>query len=122
MTSNDPQTILEVGSEGGSVQLVGVCEDGAWRFRVETNEHAMVDDESAGAAAIPGAWHESWPAALNALDRYPWQFLHPLSAYAEFSARIEVALRARLPLTDEAIWRSWRELLSPTESRPPAGD
>jgi hypothetical protein len=116
MTYNYPQTILGVGSEGGSARLVGLCEDGAWRFRVESNEHAMGDDELASAAAIPSAWYESWPAGLHALDRYPWQFLHPLSAHAEFSARIEVALQARLPLMDEAAWRYWREVLAPPEA------
>lgn len=37
------QTLLKVGSEGGCIELLGVETNGAWRFRLATNEAALIE-------------------------------------------------------------------------------
>jgi len=80
------QVIVEVGSEGGSLTLYGIQSAEGWRFRAETNEAALVDDED-----MPDhperPWVETWRSALKQLDGYPWTQLYPLEVHPESGTR-----------------------------------
>jgi hypothetical protein len=107
------QTIVEVGAEGGSIRLVGMSDcGGEWKFRLETSELALVNEDLDGSPASPIVWLNSWRGALKALDQYPWPNLHPLAVHSDFRKKIVSALKVRLPVDDESAWRSWLDLLA----------
>ena len=59
------QTILKVGSEGGCIELRGHQTDGAWRFRLTTNETTLIESLEEDADPATGSpWVSSWEAAL----------------------------------------------------------
>ena len=90
------QTILKVGSEGGCIELRGHQTDGAWRFRLTTNETTLIESLEEDADPATGSpWVSSWEAALALLDEYPWQHLYPLDVHPEFHKQICNALSSR---------------------------
>lgn len=108
-----PETILEVGADGGSVRIIGNSVDGEWRFRLETNESALADEDEDDNPATPAMWFNTWRAVLKALDKYPWPNLYPLSVHPDFRQKIASALKARLGADDQQAWQSWGNLLRP---------
>lgn len=108
------ETILEVGAEGGSITLEGHRPgDGEWRFRVRTNESALLDllgeeDHDAVAAPTQASW-ASWSEAMRKLNTYPWPRLYPLTIHPEFADRILAAVSEYAAGDASAIER-WRRL------------
>ncbi|WP_442580270.1 hypothetical protein ACSBOB_33290 [Mesorhizobium sp. ASY16-5R] len=80
-TTESKQVILEVGAERGSITLVGSQSGGSWRFRVETNESALLDllEEDDWLEIPQRPWVTDWHAALAQLDGYLWFELYPLA-------------------------------------------
>ena len=95
------ETLLEVGGEGGSLTVEGVCDAvGRWRFRARRGEYLFVDllpgEISVREAGSTGGWTESWEEVLGQLDRYPWARLSPRVVHQEFAERVLAAVRERL--------------------------
>lgn len=112
---SQPVTILEVGSEGGSVSLLAkIDSDGKWIFRVTNDESSLADllDEPDLKEHSYGQteWVSSWDQALSLMDKYPWPRLCPVVIHESFVRQIAEALQARTgenPVTN----RRWRRVL-----------
>lgn len=107
----DRQVIVMVGCEGGSLTLQGIQSPEGWKFRAETNESALVDDD------IPPflnnrPWVGTWREALKQLDRYAWPRFYPIAVHPEFRDKVINALRARQKKGVEIFWPRWRKVLS----------
>lgn len=105
-------TILEVGTEGGSIRVVGMLVEGKWKFRLETDEHGLEYEDIDLSEQDRFVWHKSWRNALKALDKFPWPHLLPLSAHKDFRKKIADALKARLPADAASEWHMWSDALS----------
>jgi hypothetical protein len=116
--------ILQAGTEGGDVTLVGRVTDatGVWAFaRVTVDQiEALFGDSgveiTAPPALKPEDWVDGWEEGLRLMDRYPWARLHPLAVHPEFIDRVRVAVEARLADVDpsDAEWarEKWERLLA----------
>ena len=103
-------TILEVGSEGGTLSLFGKRnENGAWSFWVGSNETAAYDalseEDRVGIEprSVTGSV-SSIEAAMKLLDQYPWFRLSPIMVHPEFRHAILLEVRKRGTAEDEARW------------------
>lgn len=65
--ASDTELILEVGSEGGSLRLLGIRSNNSWKFRVETDESTLIDmlDEEDPHAPPERTWVSTWRGALK---------------------------------------------------------
>jgi hypothetical protein len=110
----EPQVILELGSEFGSVTLSGMRGSQGWRFCIESVDQsaAMLDEEDLKGPPLFGKreirhvteWVDSWEDALALLDKYPWHRFYPLAAHPEFAQRVWNAVKTRFerdPSEDE---------------------
>ena len=108
---SDHEKIVEVGAEGGSITLFGVRTAHGWRFTRSVDE--SIDDLSSRnrSEAV-----DSWDAALNLLDKYPWHKLDPLEIHPEFRRQVWTAVKERFEGDGEPRSRSrlelWRSLCS----------
>lgn len=105
------QVIVEVGSEGGSLTLFGIESPDGWRFRVETDEAALLDDDEM-VEKPDRPWVVTWRSALKQLDAYPWTQLFPLDVHPEFFERVHKALQAREKKGIEIPWFQWAPVLN----------
>jgi len=85
------ETILEVGSEGGTIKLIGgKDESGLWRFWKKTNEETMrymldpEDLEGLEDFSTTSKLVGSLAEAFVLLSQYPWQSFVPLQLHPEF--------------------------------------
>jgi len=111
--------VVEIGAEGGLIRLIGKQADSDWWFRVDTNECGLLEDEDHDTTAPPlsTSWSKTWRGALKALDKYPWQILHPLAVHATFKTKILSALKKRLPISMKDEWDLWRVILLPMDEK-----
>ena len=100
-----PRVVIQVGGEGGSVEIVGRKSGKNWQYRLVTNED-LHDESPSG----PG-WIRTWHGVLQQLDRYPWAELFPLEVHPEFRTKVSVALKTRLPADDRSGWENWKRVL-----------
>jgi len=77
---NKNEIIVDLGAEGGSVTLYGFRTERGWLFSMETSEL----DECPQRSGVV----DTWPAALNLLDKYPWVSLFPISVHPDFRKKI----------------------------------
>jgi hypothetical protein len=125
MTSADttnptkPVTILEIRAEGGSLTIVGIKADNAWRFRLVRNECAHFDllneEDRAGLVFYEESdWVSSWDQALELLNEWPlWHRLHPEHVHPEFRARVWQAVQSRSSRQRPSSWSAkMRRLVS----------
>lgn len=108
------EVVLQVGTEGGSITLYRDLSGEAPRFLLATNEVAMWDllsdeDGPAPPPAPPRAVGSTLAEALEALDRYRWFRLFPMTVHPELAAEIEAGVLAR---GGERALARWRERLS----------
>lgn len=107
---HEKQVIVEIGAEGGSLILFGIESPGGWRFRVETDESGMLDDEEILELPVR-PWVATWHGALEQLDSYPWTQLYPLTVHPEFSDLVFQALHARANKDLVIDWGVWGHAL-----------
>ena len=100
--------VLEVGSEGGSIQLRRRRIGAGPEFRVQASEAVLCEDDS-DLALQPRPWVSDWEAALEQLDSYPWTRLYPLSVHPDIRDAVAVALKRRV--ADGLDWTSWNRVL-----------
>jgi hypothetical protein len=98
-SENKSEVIIELGAEGGSIILYGLETERGWTFRTETQE--LIEEERIESKS-PVV--NTWEAALQLLDKYPWPKLCPISIHPQFRSRIWRAMQERM--TSER----WREI------------
>lgn len=91
---NHCETLLEVGAEGGSVAIYGMRTPSGWLFSEEVIDQTpeLIDEE---AILYRSGLLDTWDAALQRLDRYPWYRLYPLQVHPEFRDAIFEAVVSR---------------------------
>jgi hypothetical protein len=102
----DAETVLEVGTEGGSLSILRTrAPDGAWRFALLTNESALDDDDrrTSSFSPKPGSV-ETFAAALQLINRYPWHTFMPLQLHKEYAAAVRAEVLRRGGKRDLARW------------------
>jgi NAD-dependent deacetylase len=105
------QTVVEVGSEGGSIAIFRERRAGAaWEFRMGTNEsamHDMLSDEDVaglGPAIKKSESVHSFGEALTLLDKYQWSRMRPLEVHPEYLDEVIHAVAERSGLRAAARW------------------
>jgi len=113
----DSETILEVGSEGGSITLLRERKSGGdWEFQVKTNERLLYealseeDRSSIGEHFAKTGYVRSFHEGLRLLDRYPWFRLYPLEVHPEFVDAVLEEVKKRGGPTEETRWRERLDL------------
>jgi hypothetical protein len=110
---NKCEVVVEVGTEGGSIALIGKRHGRGWTFSRSVNDWTpeLIDEEPIFHRSAEVA---SWEAALRLLDKYPWQTLYPSKVHPEFRARVWTALEERLAGDDEKLLKleRWRNLFT----------
>jgi hypothetical protein len=112
-----PESILEVGSEGGSAALCReLCEDGSYDYHVVTNEVALYDflDDADRAGLGPpirrSSARSTFDEALAVLDKDCWARLYPVVVHPEFADRIWEALLLRIEIDQSRHLWKWSHL------------
>lgn len=113
----ESEVILEIGAEGGSITLCGTRTADGWRFsRNLLDQTPELLDEPA--IEHDSNMVESWSAALELLDTYPWHRLFPLWVHPEFRGLVLDAVKARYtangPRGPDRTDR-WEELCLPAD-------
>lgn len=79
------EVILTAGVEGGGVVLLGLPKAKGWLFALELNDHTpQLLDEGDSGIHSQTEFVDTWPAALNLIDRYQWETFHPIVVHPEF--------------------------------------
>jgi hypothetical protein len=107
-SGNKSEVIIELGAEGGSITLYRWRTEQGWAFRREVVDWApeLFDDERIESKS-PVV--DTWEAALQLLDQYPWPKLYPISIHPQFRRQIWRAVQERVQSSSEPFER-WREL------------
>ncbi len=88
------EVIIDVGSEGEELTLYGVRSPEGWVF----SRHAIANSPEHLYELRTQRRNQvvnTWPAALNLLDQYPWQHLYPLDVHPEFRSKVFEAVVER---------------------------
>ncbi len=91
--------ILEVGTEGGSITLLGKRQGDDWLFTIDMldSSHLFLDEDDGAGESINHQYiANSLEAALTLMDRWPWHRFHPITIHPEFSERVFAEARSRL--------------------------
>lgn len=101
----NPETIVRIGAEGGSIALYGYKDSkGDWRYACDVNDQTLtfLTEEADAEAAIQhtSAWVNIWQEAMALLDVYPWARLVGLTVHPEFRDRVWVEVNQRLQEAD----------------------
>jgi hypothetical protein len=109
------ETVLEVGSEGGSITLLRERKAGeGWKFRMKTNESASYealseeDRNEIGEPVSQTGYVHSFREALGLLDQYRWFELDPIEVHPEYLDAVLLAVKergGRGGATEETRWR-----------------
>jgi hypothetical protein len=119
MSKPPQETILEIGGEGGSLTIIGICDPACgWRFMNERDETTLRDmlpaDEQEGLEFYERSGYvASLAEALESLDRYPWHKLYPLQVHPEFRQKIFDVVASRFEAEGEDRWdqlSKWRKV------------
>lgn len=96
-----PEEILvEIGTEGGSLSIRRFrAADGIWKFIFTRNELAMadfLDAEDQGDLIWSSPPMDSFEAALQQLNQYPWHKMTVLAVHPEFEETLQLEQERRL--------------------------
>jgi len=92
---NEPEVILEIGAEGGSITLYGIPHGTGWRYStsvVDSTLSFVSDEPKDSEYRRDSKWVQSWDAALRLIDRNPWHRLYALTVHPEFRERVWAAI------------------------------
>ena len=108
---NESEIIIKIGAEGGSITLYGFRAQRGWLFSRKVIDWTpeLVDEEH---IRRKSAIVDSWEAALELLDQYPWCRLYPISIHPDFRQKIWIAVQERLHDTSEiskAELKRWQD-------------
>jgi aerobic carbon-monoxide dehydrogenase large subunit len=103
------EIILELGAEGGSIALYGLRTERGWSFRrelIDSTSELIDEPRLENASDVV----DSWEAALELLDQYPWPMLYPISIHPEFRQKIWAALQNRAHKASRPAFNRWDAL------------
>lgn len=109
---NKSEIIVEIGAEGGSMALCRKQTERGWAFTMEVNDWTaeLLGDEPMHKMSGPV---DSWEAAVELLDRYPWPKLFPVFVHPDFKRQLWDAMQERLPNyseTSQSAEQNWRRI------------
>ena len=108
------KVIVKVGVELGSIALHGMQAEQGWKFWREVNDQApdLLDEEPIHSKS---ATVDTWAAALELLDKYPWATFYPVFVDPDFKGEIWDAVEKRL--NDDSEWEleRWRAVCGITD-------
>jgi hypothetical protein len=117
---NESEVIIEIGADGGSVTLYGLRTKRGWFFSREVIDSGWALIDEGPTIQHKSAVVDSWEAALELLDQYPWATLYPISIHPDFRQKIRAAIHERLQNSTEApqlspadfdrALQNWREV------------
>jgi len=89
------KVIVKVGVELGSIALHGMQAERDWKFWREVNDQTpdLLDEEP---IHTKSATVDTWAAALELLDKYPWATFYPVFVDPDFKQEILDAVKERL--------------------------
>ena len=98
------QVILSVAAEGGGITLIGRHQKGVWEFLRNVSDWTplLIDELTIEHSSQTV---ESWRAALELMDRYPWHRLGHPEVHPEFGDRVWEAYEYRWRNTDRQYER-----------------
>ena len=117
-----PEVVLDVGSEGGSLTIVGVRAADGWHFRFVRDESTLcallnAEDREGLKIRRQSDWVQSFESALALLDQYPWHELCPLQVHPDFKrqtwAAVQKRFRARGPAPEPRTLERALRLVTP---------
>jgi Molybdopterin-binding domain of aldehyde dehydrogenase len=103
------EIILELGAEGGSIALYGLRTERGWSFRrelIDSTSELIDEPRLENASDVV----DSWEAALELLDQYPWPMLYPISIHPEFRQKIWASLQNRAHKASRPAFNRWDAL------------
>jgi hypothetical protein len=114
-----PEVIVEVGSAGGSIALLGVRRGEEWFLCRRNDESALADDlaeedrDLLDRLVSQSEWVRGWEAGLALLDEYPWAQLTPIAVHPEFRDLTLAAIAARARRLRYISLEEWRQVCLP---------
>jgi HNH endonuclease len=117
------QLLISIAAEGGSLALYG-CDRNSERARykvmiVDQTPTFLDEDNSGSVIRRDSGWLPTWPAAMQALDRYPWPnltclYVDPSVANDVWAAVQEYQHRSGQQIRASALNR-WSKVCSPSQ-------
>jgi hypothetical protein len=99
---SNPEVIMEVGAEGGSIKVLSrSADDGAAQYSVQLRDQAMTflsNDEAGPEIRRDYAWTASWEQVVKTLGKWPWPMLCPVYVHPDFRERV---------LSQVKLYRGW---------------
>jgi hypothetical protein len=100
-------------AEGGTLTLLGIKAANGWRFRLVRDESTLADllseeDRQGIEFRSESEWGDSWEAALDLLDNYPWHRLHALQVHPDFSREVWPPCKTEQREEREDKWARWQ--------------
>lgn len=114
-----PEIIVEVGSAGGSIALLGVRRGDEWYLCRRNDESALADDldeddiDLLDRLVSQSEWVRGWEAGLTLLDEYPWAQLSPIAVHREFRALVMAAIAERSRRLRYISIEEWHQVCLP---------
>jgi hypothetical protein len=103
---NTKEMILEIGAEGGSLSIQRFrTPEGKWKFIFITNESAMadfLDEEDQIDLFKKHPPVDTFEAALQLLNEYPWHKMHVLTLHHDYAEIIQTEKQKRSTRTN--VW------------------
>ena len=115
-----PEVIVEVGSAGGSIALLGVRRGEEWFLCRRNDESALADDldeddfDLLDRLVSQSEWVRGWEAGLALLDAYPWAQLSPIAVHSEFRELVMAAIAERARRLRYISIEEWRQACLPS--------
>ena len=116
-----PEVIVEVGSAGGSIALLGVRRGDEWFLSRHNDESALADDlddedsDLRDRLVSQSEWVRGWEAGLALLDAYPWAQLSPIAVHVEFRELVMAAIAERARRLRYISIEEWRQVCLPAQ-------
>lgn len=108
--NSDEKVILQLGGEGGTINLYGKEKNGEWYFSLQTNEIALLDflddeDELSQCLKSNSAIVKGFSNGIRLLDKYPWVYLYPMKLHPLFAERILLEAKRRMANGRDRIYQ-----------------
>lgn len=117
--------VFIIGSEGGSITLLGLKKEDGWYFKITTDEisfdNIFKDNEALWNLKSESVVLTGWSGALKLLEKYEsWHYLYPIFAHPDFSWEIVNTLRDKknesIDSEDSILWEEWRSAFHKTKN------
>lgn len=106
--SGPVEIVLQVGAEGGSIALLRQAGNPVIYAARIVDQSLLISDEGPEIAR-QGDW-SGWDPAIEALDRYPWRRLTPLTVHSDYARRIWELVSAKRDQLEAHRLQDWSHL------------